>query len=602
MDEQNLAGIHNRMALREKSLLDYLDMVIRRKKPFLLISSLVLAITTSLVFGLPAIYKSTATISIQQQEISEDLVKSTIGSYAEVRVQEISKRIMTNARLSEIIHKLDLYSNYKKNISMEMIIEKMRDSVNFKMSDTSSKSRTDKNQPRTSFTTSFNYPKSPQMAQQVTTEIVALFLEENKNDRMRRTEISYSFLLKELQRLEGEADTIDLKLADFKRNNIGKLPEQSEIALKMSDRLERDIAESARQLFDLRQQNIILKSDLVKLNKYTESPELTNELGERIMSVEGRIQVLKSTYMTMLTQYFPEHPTLKNIEKEIESLGGNIDFSSKLNTTHKDLATKEQKLANLKTTLPPGDKDIKQLEEEINKIKENLNKLTNHPGITSSQFTKDINPAYVSITTQLKVNEATVQSLIKKKQSLEDKQIDIEKDLITSPMVAMEYSRLNRQHRVVIERIENVRSKLNAAEMSEKLESSQNAERFTLVAPPLIPASPISPNRNAIFALGTLLALGLGFLASSLFEMFDKTIYSNRVMAKITGEQPLTVIPLMETPSSKEKRLNTVKRNGLILAALAIISILFASYILPTIVSFDHIWSFYTHQLELLMF
>jgi len=41
-------------------------------------------------------------------------------------------------------------------------------------------------------------------------------------------------------------------------------------------------------------------------------------------------------------------------------------------------------------------------------------------------------------------------------------------------MVAMEYSRLNRQHRVVIERIENVRSKLNAAEMSEKLESSQN--------------------------------------------------------------------------------------------------------------------------------
>ena len=169
-------------------------------------------------------------------------------------------------------------------------------------------------------------------------------------------------------------------------------------------------------------------------------------------------------------------------------------------------------------------------------------------------------------------------------------------------MVAMEYSRLNRQHRVVIERIENVRSKLNAAEMSEKLESSQNAERFTLVAPPLIPASPISPNRNAIFALGTLLALGLGFLASSLFEMFDKTIYSNRVMAKITGEQPLTVIPLMETPSSKEKRLNTVKRNGLILAALAIISILFASYTLPTIVSFDHIWSFYTHQLELLMF
>jgi uncharacterized protein involved in exopolysaccharide biosynthesis len=124
MDGQNLAGIHGHMALREKSLLDYFDMVIRRKKPFLLISSLILGITISLVFGLPSIYKSTATISIQQQEISEELVKSTIGSYAEVRGQEISKRIMTDTQLSEIIQKLDLYKRYMKDLSMDMIVKK----------------------------------------------------------------------------------------------------------------------------------------------------------------------------------------------------------------------------------------------------------------------------------------------------------------------------------------------------------------------------------------------------------------------------------------------------------------------------------------------
>lgn len=594
--------MHATRGTGEKSLFDYLDMLIRRKKPFLLLSSLVLTITISLVFGLPAIYQSTATISIQQQEISEELVKSTITSYAEGHVQEISKRILTNTRLAEIIDKLKLYSDYRDDLPIDTIIGKMRDSIEFKMSSAMVKSQGAKKQPSISFTASFDYPKDPQIAQQVTMEIVDLFLEENKSDRKRRSEISYTFLLNELRRLEDEAVEVDLKLADFKKENIGKLPEQAELTLKVADRLERDIAEASRQLFDLRQQNIILRSDLMKISEYAESPELTNEFGERIMSVEGRVQALKSTYVNLLSEYLPEHPNLKSIQKEIISLGGDVSFSGEFNTVHQDLATKEKTLLELKSTLSPDHENIKHLEDEVASIKEKLSYLTDAPSITSPQYTRAINPAYLATTTQLKINDAAIQSLIGKKKSYKTRQEELENKLLSSPMVAMEYNKINRDYKVISERIENVRGKLITAEMSEKLELSQNAERFALVDPPLIPTYSYKPRKEAIFAVGSLLALGLGFLGAAFFEMLDKTIYSNRVMTQVTGLEPLTVIPYMEVQTNNKKGIGKVQKKQWILISVAIMLALLFSYVHFNLISLNEIWNIYLHQLQLIVF
>ena len=65
MNAQGVQNLNQVAAFRpERSLLDHLDMVNRRKKPFLLVAALVLTVALSLVFGLPPIYRSTATIMI----------------------------------------------------------------------------------------------------------------------------------------------------------------------------------------------------------------------------------------------------------------------------------------------------------------------------------------------------------------------------------------------------------------------------------------------------------------------------------------------------------------------------------------------------------
>ena len=79
-----------------KSLGDYLSIVRRRKALLFLPMALIMIISAVVAFALPAVYESEATILIEQQEIPEDLVRSTVTSYADQRVQVISQRVMSS--------------------------------------------------------------------------------------------------------------------------------------------------------------------------------------------------------------------------------------------------------------------------------------------------------------------------------------------------------------------------------------------------------------------------------------------------------------------------------------------------------------------------
>jgi polysaccharide biosynthesis transport protein len=66
----------------------------RRLLPMLIATGAVLA-----AFHWPPMYRSTGTILIEQQEMSEDFMRSAVSSYADKRIQIISQRVMTSANL-----------------------------------------------------------------------------------------------------------------------------------------------------------------------------------------------------------------------------------------------------------------------------------------------------------------------------------------------------------------------------------------------------------------------------------------------------------------------------------------------------------------------
>ena len=64
--------------------------------------------------GLPS-FAGVAGELIEQQEIPQDLVRSMVTSFADQRIQVISQRVLTNANLSSIIEKYNLYAKDRED-------------------------------------------------------------------------------------------------------------------------------------------------------------------------------------------------------------------------------------------------------------------------------------------------------------------------------------------------------------------------------------------------------------------------------------------------------------------------------------------------------
>src|SRR5258708_9971941 len=87
----------------------------RRRRTFLFVTSAATVLTVLLAVFLPATYRSTATILIEQQEIPQELVRSVITSFADQRVQVISQRAMTTHNLFSLIELYSLYPDIRDN-------------------------------------------------------------------------------------------------------------------------------------------------------------------------------------------------------------------------------------------------------------------------------------------------------------------------------------------------------------------------------------------------------------------------------------------------------------------------------------------------------
>ena len=81
------------MEEQTKDLKDYFSILRRRKKQILTTVGVLLLASVLVAFLLPPVYRSTATILIEEQEIPPELVRSTITSYADQRLQVISQQV-----------------------------------------------------------------------------------------------------------------------------------------------------------------------------------------------------------------------------------------------------------------------------------------------------------------------------------------------------------------------------------------------------------------------------------------------------------------------------------------------------------------------------
>ena len=104
--------------------------LLKVKKWFLIIPALFISLISLLVaILLPSIYQSSSTILIEEQQIPQDFVRTTVTGVADERIQTLTQQILSRTKLLEIIKQFNLYADMRDKYTQEEIIEKMRDDI-----------------------------------------------------------------------------------------------------------------------------------------------------------------------------------------------------------------------------------------------------------------------------------------------------------------------------------------------------------------------------------------------------------------------------------------------------------------------------------------
>src|SRR5437773_6431359 len=88
-----------------------------------------LSAAISLIAFLPSIYRSTATVLVDRQQVPEAFVRSTVTSALETRLHTISQEVLSRSRLEALINRFDLYVELRKRAALEDVIGRMRGDI-----------------------------------------------------------------------------------------------------------------------------------------------------------------------------------------------------------------------------------------------------------------------------------------------------------------------------------------------------------------------------------------------------------------------------------------------------------------------------------------
>ena len=172
----------------------------RQRKMFIFFFSIIFLGTMILAIALPPIFRSQAVILIEEQQIPDEYVKSTITSYAEQRLESITRDILRSAVLKKIIKEFGLYPEHLLNGDIGMAVQEMKEALG--VEPISSKVGVNK-----SITVAFNLSyegKDPQKVFMVTDRISKLYLQKETEARENQAAVTTRFMETELENLKNQ--------------------------------------------------------------------------------------------------------------------------------------------------------------------------------------------------------------------------------------------------------------------------------------------------------------------------------------------------------------------------------------------------------------
>lgn len=438
---------------------------------------------------MPKKYTSETNVLVEQPVVSVDYVKPVVTDNLDLRLASMKSQVLSGPRLQPIIEKLNLYPDQRADTSMAELVGQLQKAVGVEllqpMPGASSRP--------SGFHVSVTFNK-PQVAQQICTEITSMFMDQNARRRMEQSQKTNQFMSNELQTAKESLDAQDAKLAQFKRQYLGVLPEEEQTNLSLLTGMNTQL-EATTQGLSRAQQDKAINETLLSQQEANWKTTL-NGGPQNPDTMEQQLAALQDQLSLALLRYTPEHPDVYKLKAQIEALKRRMSEDSSTKTTTEVSPTKlhePPQLQQLRARVKQDDLNIADLTRRQNQMQE-----------------------------QIKVLQARVQA---------------------SPMVEQQYKELTRNYQMAQQIYNELMKKESDSSIAMNLEHQQESEVFLVLDPPSLPSTPSSPKMLVFVGggLGAGLALALGIL--SLLAMLNHAMYTDRDVENFLKVPVLTMVP-----------------------------------------------------------
>jgi succinoglycan biosynthesis transport protein ExoP len=512
---------------------EYLRIIKRRRWLVGGIAAVAIIGSAAVAMLLPAKYQSTATILIEEPAVSEDPTRTADASSADQRLQLIQQRVMTTDKLIEVIDRLGLYRENRQTTPANLLADDMRSRIVMRLvgSDSTDAKNGRSARASTAFTLSY-IGEDPAVTQQVTRELVNLYLAENERTQRDRAQGTAGFFSGETERLAARIEELESQLAEFKSSNAGMLPEELEFNTQVLDRTQNQLLELMRQGQAARERQAFLQSQLLTI----EPNASVNSAAPETLSPRSRLKLLKAQYSTLLSKYGEKHPDVVRLRRQIDAMtasGTGAGAGVSVDELEAQLEAESQKYG--------------EAHPEVVRLKRQIAAARESAGGNDLAADAPDNPIYIQTQGQLSAVNAEIGMVQSQIAAMQAKIAEVEARILKSPEVERGYVAIKREYDASVSKLNDLRQRESQAELAKNLDAEQMGQRLSLIEPPPLPMGPVAPNRLAILLLGIIVGFGGGIGAAILIDSLDGRVYGPRRLAAIAGAAPLVLVPRIQT-------------------------------------------------------
>lgn len=263
----------------------------RRKVLVGAITAGVFAVGAAIVASLPSVYTSTVVVRVEPQRPEGEMVRRTVSEAIEQRLLTVRQELLARPVLQRAIEELNLYPELVADYGIEAAVEQMREDLDVKV------------EGETAFELSYS-AEDPEVAAKVANRLPAVWSEETLKTRQDQAQRATTLFTDEVNRLKLVVADWERKVAQYKVDHIGELPEQMEANMRWLDRLSGQLSMKMDSL----------RSAEVRRSELARSRAAGDTEAGRMQAAESSIH---RALVAARTQWTEDHPEVQRLENEL---------------------------------------------------------------------------------------------------------------------------------------------------------------------------------------------------------------------------------------------------------------------------------------------